>query len=297
MNKSLTKYLLSLLLFGSNGIIASGIALHSSEIVLFRTFFGAASLLILLFASNRHALAGVARKEIAMLAISGAALGISWLFLFEAYTLVGVGIASLAYYCGPVIVMVLSPLLFGEKLTSARVIGFCAVLAGAVLVVYTNVSCLLNPLGLMLGLGSACMYAVMIIFSRRAPSITGLANSAIQMSASFVVVGIYSLAQIIGGMHFELPHDSSSIVGIVILGLLNTGLGCYWYFSSIAKLPVQQVAVLGYIEPLSAVVLSVLLLGETMTPAKALGALLIVGGAAASELLHKPAQATTHIGE
>lgn len=291
------KYLLALLLFGSNGIVASGIALSSSQIVLFRTFFGALSLTALLFASNRQALAGIDHKEIASLAISGAALGIGWLFLFEAYTLVGVGIASLAYYCGPVLVMALSPLLFGEKLTLARIAGFCTVLIGAALVVCTNTGNMLNPFGLALGLGSACMYAVMVIFSRKAPSITGLANASIQMSASFIVVGLYNLMHIMGGISFELPHDLISIMSILALGLINTGLGCYLYFSSIAKLPVQQVALLGYLEPLSAVVFSVLLLGEAMTPIRALGAFLIVGGAAASELMRKPAQTTTYICE
>ncbi|MDY4523333.1 MAG: DMT family transporter [Atopobium sp.] len=291
------KYLLALLLFGSNGIVASGIALSSSQIVLFRTFFGALSLTALLFASNRQALTGIDRKEIAALAISGAALGIGWLFLFEAYTLVGVGIASLAYYCGPVLVMALSPLLFGEKLTPARIAGFCAVLIGAALVVCTNTGGALNPFGLALGLGSACMYAVMVIFSRKAPSITGLANASIQMNASFIVVGLYSFMQVMGGISFELPHDWVSLVSVLALGLINTGLGCYLYFSSIAKLPVQQVAILGYLEPLSAVVFSVLVLGEAMTPMRALGAFLIVGGAAASELMRKPAQTTTYICE
>lgn len=286
------KYLLALLLFGSNGIVAAGIALTSSQIVLARTFLGALSLAGLLFASNRQALVGINRKELALLALSGAALGIGWLFLFEAYTLVGVGIASLAYYCGPVLVMALSPLLFGEKLTPARIAGFCTVLIGAALVVGTNTGYTLNPYGLALGLGSACMYDVMVIFSRKAPSITGLANATIQMSASFIVVGLYSLIQLGNGVPFALPHDLVSLVCIVTIGLVNTGLGCYLYFSSIAQLPVQQVAVLGYLEPLSAVLLSVLLLGETMTPARALGALLIVGGAAVSELLHRPAQET-----
>ena len=68
-----------------------------------------------------------------------------------------------------------------------------------------------------------------------------------------------------------------------IFGLLNTGIGCYFYFSSIGNLPVQTVAICGYLEPLSAVFFSVLLLGERLLPSQILGAILILGGAVFGE--------------
>ena len=51
-------------------------------------------------------------------------MGASWMFLYEAYQQIGVSLASLLYYCGPVIVMVLSPLIFKEKLTAPKAVGF-----------------------------------------------------------------------------------------------------------------------------------------------------------------------------
>ena len=128
MNNGLFTYLAALLLFGSNGIIAAAIALPSSDIVLLRTFLGALTLAAILFITKRHNLQAPSRpREAAALIVSGAALGASWIFLFRAYQTIGVGISSLLYYCGPIIVMALSPLIFGEKLTGSKIAGFIAV--------------------------------------------------------------------------------------------------------------------------------------------------------------------------
>ena len=65
---------------------------------------------------------------------------------------------------------------------------------------------------------------------------------------------------------------------------MNTGVGMYLYFSPISKLPVQSVAICGYLEPLSAVVFSVLFLHEEMLPLYILGGILIIGGALFGEI-------------
>lgn len=128
MNNGLFTYLAALLLFGSNGIIAAAIALPSSDIVLLRTFLGALSLVTILVITQRHKLQAPSRpREAAALLLSGAALGASWIFLFRAYQTIGVGVSSLLYYCGPIIVMALSPFIFGEKLTGSKIAGFIAV--------------------------------------------------------------------------------------------------------------------------------------------------------------------------
>ena len=124
MKKEYTKYLLALLLFGSNGIVASHIALNSYEIVLLRTFIGSIFLLLIFrFTGNQFTFyKPKLRKSFLFLLLSGAAMGLSWMFLYEAYQQIGVSIASLCYYCGPVIVMILSPLLFNEHFTFRKVI-------------------------------------------------------------------------------------------------------------------------------------------------------------------------------
>lgn len=131
MKKSYFKYIASLLMFGMNGIVASNINLTSYEIVLTRTLMGSIFLALLFFVTKGRFSCHKHPKDLIFIVVSGIAMGAGWMFLYEAYIQVGVGIASLIYYCGPVIVMALSPMIFNEKLTSAKIIGFIAVLSGA----------------------------------------------------------------------------------------------------------------------------------------------------------------------
>lgn len=303
MGRSYAAYLSSLLLFGSNGIVAAMIALPSLDIVVARTFLGASLLGALLLGASvarrakrregRHPAAMESPDRniaaIALLACSGAALGASWIVLFEAYRLVGVGTASLMYYCGPVIVMALAPLLFKERLGLRKIVGFAAVALGAVLVSVQALDGGQDPQGLALGAASAIAYAVMIVCGKKATAVCpaaadrGLRNSFIQLLAGFAVAAAYSaLTQGAGAL--LIPATPADIAPLLMLGLVNTGIGCLLYFSSIGRLPVQTVAVCGYLEPLSAVVLATLILGEPMSAVQLAGAALIVGGAAFCEL-------------
>ena len=283
MKKDYLKYLAALLLFGSNGIVASRIALNSYEIVLLRTFIGSIFLAVLFFFGHRRLTFFHYKKDAGFLALSGAAMGASWMFLYEAYAQVGVSIATLLYYCGPVIVMVLSPALFGEKLTAGKIAGFLAVLCGIFFINSSGAVSGGNAWGYLCGLLSAATYAVMVMANKKAVHITGMENAMLQMFVSFAVVAAYvGLRQ---GFALAIPPESWP--AILVLGMVNTGIGCYLYFSSIGHLPMQTVAICGYLEPLSAVVFSALILHEILSPAQLFGAVLILGGALYGELYHR----------
>lgn len=274
------KYILSLLLFGSNGIWAAAIALSSQEIVFLRLLLGALALAAMFLLLRPPVTAHRHPRDFAFLALSGCAQGILFLFLFKAYQLVGVSLASLAYYCGPVIVMILSPLLFRETLTRGKVLGFLTVLAGVALV---NGQAALEGksiLGLVCAGLASFMYALLVIATKKNEHIHGLENPTIQLVFSLATVAIY-LALTQG---FAIQVQPVDWLPLLALGLTNTGLGCYLYYTSIGQLPAQQVALFGYLEPLSSVFYSAFLLHETLAPVQILGGLLIVGGAFFGEL-------------
>lgn len=284
MKKIYTKYFTALLLFGSNGIVANQIALSSILIVFWRTLIGSV-LLVLLFLTGREKNTFPKRKtELAALAISGMAMGASWMFLYEAYRQIGVGISSLCYYCGPVIVMALSPILFHERLTKEKLLGFLFVLLGIFLVNGQSSSTGGNLWGLFCGMMSAVMYAFMVIFNKKAKHIIGLENSMLQLVFSFLTVACFALICHGLTMPYMAFPSSGDVPAILLLGIVNTGIGCYFYFSSIGRLPVQTVAVCGYLEPLSAVIFAVIFLGETMHIPQVIGAVFIIGGAMCCEL-------------
>jgi drug/metabolite transporter (DMT)-like permease len=274
------RYFAALLMFGMNGIVASHIALTSYEIVFTRTLIGSL-LLIAFYALTRQAVHLLHNKKHTLcLIISGIAMGTSWMFLYEGYQRMGVSIASLAYYCGPVIVMILSPILFREKLTWPKMTGFLAVLVGMFCVNSLALREVNTTVGLFCGIMSAVMYAFMVIFNKKAKSITGLENSMWQLLTSFLTVAVFVGVK----QGFVIQIESGDWIPILILGVFNTGIGCYFYFSAIGSLPVQTVAICGYLEPLSAVVFSMLFLRESMTIVQVIGAILILGGAVFGEL-------------
>ena len=280
MSRDYVKFISSLILFGSNGVVAAQLALPSDQIVLLRTFIGGALLVLLCLLTGRRFACLKSVRDTAWIIASGLAMGASWIFLYEAYRLVGVGISSLAYYCAPVLVMIVSPFIFGERLTRRKVIGFTVVFAGAVLMNVQTVGEGGSAYGMFCGWMSALMHAIMVVASKKADKADGMENSALQLVASFVLVAVYMLVT----GHALVEVSAAEWPWALLLGLFNTGIGCYLYFSSYGGLAVQSVAVLGYLEPLSAVVMSAALLGETMLPLQILGAALILGGALFGEL-------------
>lgn len=283
MKKAYIKYFAALLLFGSNGIVANFINMSSYEIVLLRTLIGSLLLIAIFFISKGRLTFHKHKKQSLFLCASGIAMGTSWMFLYEAYTQIGVSVASLCYYCGPVIVMVLSPLIFREKLTAVKIISFVVVLIGIFLVNGNALNEGANVWGVFCGLMSAVMYSAMVICNKKAKEITGLENSMLQLFISFLTVAVFVIIK----QGFTIQISQADIIPVLILGLVNTGIGCYFYFSSIGNLSVQTVAICGYIEPLSAVVFSVAFLGENLLFVQIIGAVLIIGGAITGECLIK----------
>lgn len=267
-------------MFGMNGIVASFIAMSSYEIVLTRTLIGSLLLIVIFMITKQKSHLLQNKKHFLFLAISGIAMGTSWMFLYEAYRQIGVGIASLAYYCGPVIIMVLSPVLFHEKLSWQKTAGFLVVIIGMLCVNGQAIDEGRTTWGLFCGVMSAVMYAIMVIFNKKAKSIDGLENSMWQLIISFLTVTVFVILK----QGFSITIEPNSILPILILGIFNTGIGCYFYFSSIGNLPVQTVAICGYLEPLSAVIFSMLFLSDSMGLVQIIGTVLIIGGAAFGEL-------------
>lgn len=278
MNKNLLKYLASLVLFGTNGVLASKTLMASDDIVGSRIALGLITLLLI--ASAQKILAksdssfNLAGAEAVFL--SGAAMGLGWVCLFEAYTRIGVGLSTVLYYFGPIIVMALSPLLFKERFSLRKAVCFGVVLLGSILVGGSTLEGGTDPIGILLGLGSAASYAALVIISKKAPGLEGTKRATIQLFGAFMAV---ALLRVVTG-HWSLPEiNSEGLPWMVVLGVVNTGLGCYLYFSPLPYLKSQTIAVCGYLEPVSAVVLSALLIGEAMSIPQLIGGLLVIGGA------------------
>lgn len=224
MKKTYLKYITSLLLFGSNGIIASRIFLSSTEIVFARTLIGGLTVLLYFVLSKRsikllqksEGFRSIKllqnREDFAFIILAGAAMGGSWIFLYKAYTLIGVGLATLACYCGPMMVMVLSPFLFHERLTWRKVSGFLSVLLGFFLANDQDYFPDSSYLGIFYGMMAAVMYTAMIIFNKKASEFDGLENPLCQLSAAFLTTALFmGLSQGISLSRLQKPAPYSNV--------------------------------------------------------------------------------------
>ena len=271
-------YILSLFIFGTNGFYVSHISLESSQIVLMRTLIGGALLSCLVFFGGGFDKDSV-REERIPLILGGATLGLNWVTLFEAYRLLNVSLATLIYYVGPILVLLFSPILFREKLTGKKSISVLIVAVGLLCISGSIVVTGMNSLGLLVAVISALLYSALIVFNKQITRTSGMQTAAIELDVAFVVVLIYVLCtagvpHITGG---DLPY-------IAIIGFINTGLAYLLYFSGLQKLSGQSVALISYLDPVSALLFSALLLHEVMTPVQVIGAVLIIGGAMFGEI-------------
>lgn len=276
------KYSAAMLLSSTNGVVASLIELSSYEIVFLRALLGFGVLCALFFATGRRLTFFRHKRDAAFLALSGVAQGANWLFLFEGYDHIGVSLVTLINYFGPVIIIAFTPLLLKEKLVWPKLLALIAALSGVFLISGQAAVEGLSPWGLLCAGLSAFGFAAMVLCNKLSKHIDGMEASTILLFFSALTVTVFLGCK----QGFCLDISVADWPPVLWLGLMNTGLSAYCYFSSINVLPAQTVAVCGYLEMLCAVLLSVVLLHETMLPLQILGAALVLGGALFGECYH-----------
>ncbi len=277
------QFIAAVTIFGTLAPFVRNIPLPSAELALYRAVMAAALLGgCLLFSGRRidwHAL----RHELALLLLSGAAMGVNWILLFEAYRHTTVSAATLSYYFAPVLVTAACPILFRERLTKRQ--GACFVFATLGLVLVIGVDGLqgggTDVLGVLFGLGAAAFYAAVIVLNKLIRSVAGLERTLLQFLAAILILIPY--VAVTGGVSLG-GMDGRGWVCLLIVGFFHTGVTYWMYFSSMRALPGQEVALLSYIDPLVAVILSVTVLGEFMTALQCLGGAMILGFTLWSEL-------------
>ncbi len=286
-NRARLSLLVSMLIWGSIGVFRRYIALPSGVVAMLRGAGGMLFLLLIMLLSGKRLSISAVRRNALPLLLSGACIGFNWILLFEAYRYTSVASATLCYYMAPVIVLLLSPLLLRERLTARKLVCVLIALAGMALV-----SGLFEPgqgdanslHGVLLGLSAAVFYAGVILTNKRISGISPTDRTIIQLGVAAAVLLPYTL---LTGELFSLSAQPLSWVMLAVVAVVHTGLAYTLYFGSMSLLRAQTVALMSYIDPLAAILLSALLLGEPLTPLTFLGALLILGGTLASELPEK----------
>ena len=267
--------IVSMTIFGSLGIFVRNVPVASGELALYRAVL--AALLIagyLLATKQRIPFAGM-KKEIPLLLASGVAMGMNWILLFEAYKYTTVSLATLSYYFAPVIVTAVCPVLFKEKLTGKQILCFGMSTLGLIMITgIGDVGDGSDLTGILFGLGAAVFYAAVILLNKFIKGVEGIHRTFLQFLSAIAVLIPYVM--LTGGVTLG-RLDGFGWINLLIIGFIHTGLTYCMYFSALKELPGQKAAILSYIDPLVAVVISVTLLGESVTLWQAVGGVLILG--------------------
>lgn len=269
-------FISAMAMFGTLAPFVRQIGVTSAELSLYRALLAACMIGLFLLITHRTLPVKTLKKELLLLMCSGACMAFNWILLFEAYKYTTVAIATLSYYFAPVLVTVASSVLFREKLTKKNILCFTMSTLGIVII--TGISGLgggsNNGLGIACGLGAAVLYAMCILLNKSIKGVGGIERTFLQFLAAIVVMVPYvalSSGVTVGNL------DTLGWICLLIVGLVHTGVTYCMYFTAVEHIPGQAVAILSYIDPLVAVVIGVVILGEPLTVSQLIGGAMILG--------------------
>lgn len=272
-----TRMIISMLIFGTLGIFVHYIPLPSASIVMVRAVVGTIFVAGLMTVTRQKLNASAVKQNVVLLLGSGIALGFNWMLLFESYRYTTVAVATLCYYMAPVFLMLLSPLVLKEPMTKRKAACICIAIVGAVLVSGAGTGGV-SVKGVVLGLAAAMLYCAIMLMNKKLVGLGSMETTLIQLAVSALVITPYVF---LTGSVGEITLNILPLLAVV--GVLHTGIAYALYFPSINALPGQTVAVLSYIDPISAILLSALVLRQPMSGLQALGATLLLGATFVSE--------------
>lgn len=277
------KLILSMIIFGTIGIFVKFIPISSGIIASSRGIIGA--LFLLCFVTLKKQL--ISKKQIKsnfiILLISGILIGLNWIFLFESFNYISVGTATLCYYLAPFFTIILSSIFLKEKITIKKSICILTALFGMALIsgIMQREVSITNIKGIVYAIIAALMYSVVIILNKKMKNINIFEMTISQLFIAGIVMLQYSL--VIERVEISTIFNFNTIILLIVVGIIHTGISYALYFSSIKELKTQTVAIFSYIDPVVAIILSMTILGEKFNIFKIIGAILILGSAYISE--------------
>lgn len=276
-------------IFGTIGIFRRFIPIGSGLLAMIRGIVGALGILVFMYAAKHRPHWNIIGRNAWGLILTGACIGFNWILLFEAYRFTTVAIATLCNYMAPVFVMAISPILLKEKLETKRILCILAAFIGMVLVtgVLGEKKAGSDIRGILLGLASAVLYAAAVLGNKqiaarpKAEGLTGYDRTLIQVFVAGAVLIPYVLIR--KEVDLSLWNAKVAIM-VLIVCLIHTGLAYCLYFGAMDALSAQRIALLSYLDPILAVILSMIILREPMNLAEAIGAVIVLGATIVSEL-------------
>ena len=277
----------SMTIFATIGIFRHYIPLPSGAVATARAVIGTIFLVALILIRGTKISFESIKKNLVALLLSGTFLGFNWILLFESFNYTTVATGTLCYYMAPVILIIISPIAFKEKLTLPKILCVVASVVGMALVsgiFSTNAQGTDNLKGVLLGLAAAVLYASIVTCNKKLKDISAYDRTTVQLGLSALLMVPYTFFA--EGFNVA-DYTPSVIVMLLVVGVVHTGVAYALYFGCMDKLKTQTVALYSYIDPVGAVLLSALLLKEPMGILEIIGAVLVLGATLISDLVDR----------
>ncbi len=278
--KAVIHIILAMILWGTIGVFRRYILISSSLLAFSRGMIGTVFLYVYLIFRKYELPKITNRKQFGLLVLSGALMGLNWLCLFEAYNYTSVATATLCYYMQPIMIVLVSPVLFKEKLTSKKLLCVAVALLGMVFVSGVLETQVGGFLGIVLGLLAAVLYGIVVIMNKFITDVDSYQKTMIQLVSAACIMIPY---MIITSDTIVISMDVVSILMLLIVCIVHTGIAYALYFGAIPHMKTQAVALLSYLDPVVAILLSAIVLQEPLTILGIIGAICILGSTIVSE--------------
>lgn len=276
-------FILAMFIYGTIGLFIKSINLPSSVISMLRGAVGAPFLLLIMLIKHQKLSTDSIKRNAKYLFLSGTMLGFNWILLFESYRFTSVSNSTLCYYMAPIFLIIVSPFVFKEKLSVKNIVCVLAALIGMIFVsgvVQGRLPEAGEMRGLIFGLLAAVLYTSIMICNKGLKDIGAFERTIVQLGISAFVMLVYNL---LNGKLTGLSPDAVSLAALTLVCVVHTGVAYYLYFGSMQYLPAKTIAILSYIDPVVALILSAVFLGERIGIFGVIGAILILGSAYANE--------------
>ena len=266
-------FALAMIISGTIGLFVKWIDLAPIDIVFYRCLIASIALGAYVFAFERDKFSKILNKKL-LIVLSGLILVFNWIFLFGAFKFTSISIAISIYYLAPIFVILYGILFLKEDNVKVKLITVIIAFIGAILVSGLNFDTQNSNLaGIVSAFFAAMLYAFLIIIAKKLKDISPAILAFIQ-----TLIGAIVLIFFVSNQAFAIDFNTFKI--LTLLGVVHTALMYILFFKGVHLAPVSAVALLGFVDPLIAVLIDFTILHSKLSIYQWLGVFLIMAALA-----------------
>ena len=261
----------AMLLFGSLGVIVTTSNLMSTEITMFRGIIG--GLFVLIYSKTlRSKPHQTSIKDKLISIVIGILIGVNWVLLFESYKYLNVSLATILYYMAPFFLIIYGLLLFKEKIMILQVVCVILAMIGVYFIMNNPQFGATQYIGIVFALVAAIIYASVVSINKHLSNIPVFEKVAIQLLSAGIFIAPYVVYQ----NGFSFNYTFNQWMTLLMLGIFHTGIAYTFVYVAISRLNNSTIAIMSYVDPLSAVLFAYLLLNERLDLIQWIGVAIIM---------------------